>query len=350
MVNSCWFIQWQRSDPYFGGNMLRCILLRTVLVLLLMVPFSSNMLFSWGFFAHKRINRLASFTLPPEMIGFYKRNLNYITEHAVDPDKRRYAAKDEAPRHYIDIDHYGEGMDAFNQMPRNWNEAVQKYSEDTLQAYGIVPWHIDVMVFRLTKAFSEGNLDRILRNSAEIGHYIADAHVPLHTTENYNGVMTNQKGIHGFWESRLPELFSDSYDFLVGRADYIDDPLNFAWDVVEASHAAKDSVLLFEAELNADWPTDRKYAMENRGQVLMKVYSQEYSEEYHNRLNGMVERRMRAAIHAIGSLWYTAWVNAGQPDLKKLYDKQLSPEEEEEMIELELKVKGSDGIKGREHE
>ncbi|MCB0756306.1 MAG: S1/P1 Nuclease [Flavobacteriales bacterium] len=330
--------------------MLSRILLRSILVVLLLVPLSVSEVQSWGFFAHRRINRLACFTLPPEMIGFYKRNLNYLTEHAVDPDKRRYVGKDEAPRHYIDIDHYGEGMEVFDLMPRNWNEAVQKYSEDTLQAYGIVPWHIDVMVFRLTKAFEQGNLDAILRNSADIGHYIGDAHVPLHTTENYNGAMTNQKGIHGFWESRLPELFSDDYDFLVGRADYIDSPLDWAWDVVEASHAAKDSVLLFEAELNSDWDSDRKYTMENRGQVLMKVYSQEYSEEYHRRLNGMVERRMRSAIHGIGSIWYTCWVNAGQPNLEELYDKQLSPEEMEEMIELELKVKGSDGIKGREHE
>lgn len=330
--------------------MLNRVLLRIVLVLLLMAPFSSNMLFSWGFFAHKRINRLACFTLPPEMIGFYKRNLNYITEHAVDPDKRRYVAKDEAPRHYIDIDHFGEGMEAFDRMPRKWDEAVQKYTEDTLQAYGIVPWHIDVMAFRLTKAFENGDLDRILRNSADIGHYIGDAHVPLHTTENYNGGMTNQRGIHGFWESRLPELFSDRYDYLVGRAQYIDDPLDWAWSVVEASHAAKDSVLLFEAELNSEWPTDRKYTMENRGSVLMKVYSQEYSQEYHDRLDGMVERRMRAAIHGIGSIWYTCWVNAGQPDLETLFEKELSPEEQEEMIELELKVKGSDGIKGREHE
>jgi hypothetical protein len=206
------------------------------------------------------------------------------------------------------------------------------------------------MMFRLTKAFEEGNFDRILRLSAELGHYVADAHVPLHTTENYNGQMTDQKGIHGFWESRLPELFSDNYDFMVGRAQYIDKPLDYAWKTVIASHAAKDSVLLFEAELNAEWPSDRKYSMENRGQVLMKVYSQEYAEEYHNRMNGMVERRMRAAIHGIGSLWYTCWVNAGQPDLSKLYDKELSAEEQEEMIELELKVKGSDGIKGREHE
>ncbi len=308
------------------------------------------MLFSWGFFAHKRINRLAVFTLPPEMIGLYKRNLNYVTEHAVDPDKRRYVGKEEAPRHYIDIDHFGDGMDAFKQMPRKWTDAVQKYTEDTLKAYGIVPWHIDRMVFRLTKAFEEKDLDRILRYSADMGHYIADSHVPLHTTENYNGGMTDQKGIHGFWESRLPELFSDNYDFLVGRAEYVDDPLEFAWEIVEASHSAKDSVLNIERELNDEWPTDQKYNMENRGQVLMKVYSQEYSAEYHSRMNGMVERRMRAAIHAIGSMWYTSWVNAGQPDLKSLYDKDLSKEEEKLMKELELEVNGSDGIKGRQHE
>jgi len=316
-------------------------------MLLLLV--GQNMVFPWGFFGHRRINRLAVFTLPEEMIGLYKRNLSFIEEHAIDPDKRRYIGKDEAPRHYIDIDHYAK-EDPFKTMPRKWKDAVAKYSEDTLKAYGIVPWHIETMMFRLTKAFQESNLDMILKYSTELGHYVGDAHVPLHTTKNYNGKMTDQVGIHGFWETRLPELFSDEYDFLVGRAEYIEDPLDFAWDAVEASNNAVDSVLRMERELNASFPSDMKYAMENRGQALMQVYSREYSREYHNRLNGQVERRMRASIHAIGSLWYTAWVNAGQPDLRPLYDKQLSPEEMEKMIEEELKVKGTNAKLGREHE
>ena len=40
------------------------------------------------------------------MFGFYKEHIEYITEHAVDPDKRRYAVEGEAPCHYIDLDHY----------------------------------------------------------------------------------------------------------------------------------------------------------------------------------------------------------------------------------------------------
>jgi len=278
--------------------------------------------YSWGFFAHQKINRMAVFTLPDGMIGFYKKHIEYISQHAVDPDRRRNVNPDEAPRHYIDIDHYGKY--AFDSVPKFWKNAVKKYTVDTLKAYGIVPWHIEKMVYRLTQAFKDENLDLILHYSADLGHYIADSHVPLHTTENYDGNMTNQKGIHGFWESRIPELKSEGYDYWVGRAKYIERPIDAAWGAVRASNAAVDSVLGFEAILNAKFPADKKYSYENRGATLIKVYSVEYTNEYNNMLNGMVERRMRAAIITVGSLWYTAWVNAGKPDLNRFGDKNIS--------------------------
>ena len=74
-----------------------------ILFLTTIVTFAS---LPWGFYAHKKANRYAVFTLPEELIGFYKKNIDYITEHSVDADKRRYAIKQEAPRHYIDIDVY----------------------------------------------------------------------------------------------------------------------------------------------------------------------------------------------------------------------------------------------------
>ncbi len=290
-------------------------------ILLLLIPFKEPA-YSWGFFGHKKINRMAVFTLPEGMIGFYKQHIEYISEHAVDPDRRRYANADEAPRHYIDIDHYGKY--SFDSVPHWWKKAVAKYSEDTLQAYGIVPWHIEKMVYRLTEAFKDENLDLILHYSADLGHYIADSHVPLHTTENYNGQMTNQKGIHGFWESRIPEMKSEGYDYWVGKAKYIDKPIEKAWATIKASHAAVDSVLTFEAQLNAKYSPDKKYSFENRGATLMKVYSKEYTEDYDKMLNGMVERRMREAIITVGSMWYTAWVNAGKPDLSRFDSKDVS--------------------------
>jgi hypothetical protein len=299
---------------------------------------------SWGFFAHKQINRLATFTLPKEMFGFYKQNIEFITEHAVDPDKRRYAVNDEAARHFIDLDRYG--INPVDSIPHKWEDAVKKYTEDTLKAHGIVPWHIDVMVKRLTFAFKNLNVDQILRYSSDLGHYVGDAHVPLHTTKNYNGQLTNQKGIHGFWESRLPELFSSNYDFFLGKAKYVENPLEFAWDMVRVSFAAKDSVLLFEADLNNQYDADRKYSFENRGAAMMRVYSEDYSKDYHKMMDGMVERRMRSAIISTGSLWFTAWVNAGQPDLSKILTKKPSEEMLKEIAAEDEKFNNSN-IKGR---
>ena len=265
---------------------------------------------------------MAVFCLPPEMVGFYKIHMDYITEHAVDPDRRRNKNPDEAPRHYIDADHYG--LHPFDSIPKWWGKAVEKYTEDTLNAYGIVPWYIEKMVERLTEAFKEENKDKILRLSADLGHYTADAFVPLHTTENYNGQLTNQKGIHGLWESRIPELKAENYDYFLGRAKYIDNPIDKAWYAVKTSYAEKDSVLLFEAGLNKNFPSDKKYSHVTEGKKISKTYSEEYVFEYDKLLNGMVERRMRASIITVSSLWYTAWVNAGKPDLNKLLDTSIT--------------------------
>lgn len=308
-----------------------------------LLVFGALLTSSWGFYAHKQINRLAVFTLPPEMIGFYKKNIQYITEAAVNPDRRRYTVVDEAARHYLDIDHYGDS--ALYKMPRYWNDAVAKYTEDTLKAYGIVPWHINSMYYRLKDAFMLNNPSKIVHVSAELGHYIADAHVPLHTTENYNGQLTGQDGIHGFWESRLPELFAKNFDFFTGRAEYIENPQVAAWKAVEGSNLHLDSVLLLEKQLTEKFG-EKKYSFETKGKQTIKVYSVEFSTAYHNALSGMVEQRMRDAIKMVGDFWYTAWVDAGQPDLKKLID-YVPTEEELAIRKKELEEWKEQKIKAR---
>lgn len=282
---------------------------------ILYIQFASSSL-AWGFYGHKQINRMAVFTLPSEMVGFYKSNIEFISTHAVDADKRRYVDDNEAARHFIDIDRYGQHP--FDSIPKQWTKAVEKYTEDSLKAHGIVPWYINLMLSNLTAAFQEKNNEKILRLSTDMGHYIADAHVPLHTTRNYNGQLTNQKGIHGFWESRIPELKGDHYNYFVGKANYIEKPLEKIWSIIQESYRAKDSVLHFEAQLNNKYEPDKKYSFEERGKKIVKVYSKEYAEEYEKMLNGMVERRMRQSIIDVASFWYTAWVNAGQPELNMM--------------------------------
>ncbi|MFZ9718512.1 MAG: zinc dependent phospholipase C family protein [Chitinophagaceae bacterium] len=286
--------------------------------------------FCWGFFGHRKINQLSVFLLPPEMMVFFKKHISYLTEHAVDPDKRRYALPEEGQRHYIDIDHYGNFP--YTALPRNWDTAVAKFSEDTLRTYGIVPWWVQTMQFRLTKAFREKDAKRILKLAAEIGHYIADAHVPLHACSNHNGQFTNQRGIHGFWESRIPELLAESsFRFWMPKAEYISNPGNWIWERVLESAAAADTVLTFEKKLAEQFPPDKKYAFEARNGVITRSYSSAYTIAYHNKLNGMVERRMRQSIHTTASFWYTAWVDAGQPNLSKLLETSIDSADIKEM-------------------
>ena len=271
---------------------------------------------SWGFFAHYRINRLAVFTLPKGMAGFYKNNIEFITAHAVSADKRRYVDSTEAPHHFLNADHYGKKP--FNVIPQNWVDAVVKYSADTLTKYGTLPWTIQYNYYKLVQALKDHDTTAILNNSANLGHYIADAHVPLHLTQNYNGQLTNQTGIHALWESRLPELFGDQYNYYVGRARYIENPLTEAFKICRTSFKEVDSVLNFERILNRSFPADKKYVIERRGKRQVNDYSVQYAAAYHKMLMGMVQRRMRSSILAVGSYWYSAWVDAGQPDLDKL--------------------------------
>jgi hypothetical protein len=303
--------------------------------------------FCWGFYAHQKINYYAVFLLPPEMMVLYKPNINFLAEHAVDPDKRRYAIKEEGPRHYIDIDHYGKYP--YDSLPRKFTTAQQKFTEDSLMAYGIVPWHVQVMLGRLTTAFKEKNFSKIMKNSAELGHYIADAHVPLHANSNHNGQFTNQKGIHGFWESRVPEMLAEKqWDFMIGKANYIKDPGNYIWSRVLESAKASDSVLNFERELTKKFSADKKYSFEERNGKVIRQYSSAFTIAFNNKLNGMVERRMRLSIQSIASFWYTAWVNAGQPDLTALAKQTFNETDAKEFEALNVKWRSADKMVGRE--
>ena len=297
--------------------------------------------FSWGFFAHKKINYHAVFLLPPQMMVLYKPQIDFLSEHSVDPDKRRYAMKQEGQRHYIDIDYYGKYP--FKELPRKWTTAATKFSEDTLYKYGTVPWWIQIMQTQLTKAFKEKNQFKILKLSADIGHYISDAHVPLHATLNHNGQLTDQKGIHAFWESRIPELLAEKeWNFFIGKAAYLRNAPSFMWKRILESSLAADSVLQFEKELSAEFPTDQKFAFEKKNNNTARQYSTAFTIAYNKKLNGMVERRMQQSIYAVASFWYTCWVDAGQPDLTNLTNKEFS---EQDLKEFETLVDAWQKIK-----
>ena len=215
--------------------------------------------------------------------------------------------------------------------------------------HGILPYNLVSMQHRLTDAFARKDLPTVLRLSAEMGHYVADAHVPLHATENYNGQLTGQDGIHAFWESRIPELFAEKdWDFLVGQAEYIQDPQHYYWDIVIKSNQLSKDVLHIEKELSHTFPQDEQYCFLERNNIMVRTQCPEYAAAYDKAMHGMVESRMQDAIHAVGSAWFTAWVDGGQPVFSDFLV-EMSDADRKAYEELERDfVRGK--TYGREHE
>ncbi|MDB5281467.1 MAG: Nuclease [Bacteroidota bacterium] len=286
------------------------------------------LLCSWGVWGHEHINRAAIFALPEEMGLFYYNHMDYITEEAVGPDQRKYTLnfKSEGPRHFIDIEAFDKPIDSLPKYPK---EASAMYEESVLTKNGSLPWYIQEVMAKLTKAFSEKRKSEILLLSADLGHYLGDAHMPLHTALNHDGQLTNQVGIHSFWESQLPELFGDTYNLNTGKAKYIEDVSKETWRIISSSHQLEDTLLAIDRNLTAGFAEDKKYKKDDKGKLLKNkfnqtIHTEEYARQYHAASNGMVEKQLRGAITATADFWYTAWVNGGKPDLTKLDDEELT--------------------------
>lgn len=256
---------------------------------------------------------MAVYGVPAPLASFYKHNIDYITQHAVDPDKLKFVDSTEAKHHFIDVDHYG--VDGFTKLPHYWKEAVKQYTQDTLDKYGTLPWQISYWEYKLTEAFKKKDMNAILKASAFIGHYIADAHVPLHTAANFNGQETNQQGVHALWESAIPEAFGNTYQHINGGAIYIKDLSGKIWSIILQSHSLAATVLADEKEVSAHFTYSQKYLPVKNGNKKPR-YSPAYIAAYNKALNGMVEKQLRSSAVDVASFWYTAWVNAGQPDIK----------------------------------
>lgn len=287
-----------------------------ILIILMMTlhlkGYSVKLIKPWGFFAHKKINKLAIYTLPVEMIPFYKRHQREIEDLSVLPDQRRYIMDNEASRHYIDLDRYIISDIHYT----NWAEISKKLNSDSLIKQGIAPWHIPILYQQLKYAFISRDTMKIIKLSAEMGHYIGDLHVPLHTTSNYDGQKTGQTGLHAFWESRIPELLNEELEEWVGPATFIPNVTKSTWDWILESHTQVKILIDKEAKLSANFRQSKKYMFEKKGSVLQKNFSVEYSKKYHQVLDHQIEDRFQSAYKHVGDIWYSAWVEAGQPFFK----------------------------------
>lgn len=272
---------------------------------------------AWGIFGHRTITQIAVYELPAAMQAFYYRHMADVVRLSTAPDERRNDDPNEAPRHFIDMDHYSEG-DPFSKVPRQYDKAVGKFSADTLKKYGLVPWVVLDTKDSLTEAFRQRDTLAIVKYSAELSHYVGDAFVPLHTTMNYDGQLTDQKGLHSLWESQLPERFINGYKLDGEPAKYVKDPLGAIWSVLQESYGFLGETFDRATKIEKAMKPEVRYTFAHRYGTTARRYSDAFADAYDKAVGGMVDYRLKGAPVMVSSLWLTAWQDAGKPDLNAL--------------------------------
>jgi hypothetical protein len=320
-----------------------CMGLRRNVLLVLVLAIITIISSSWGFLVHRTANQLAVYKLPQPMQSFFYSNMDYLVRHSVRPDLRRNEDSTEAPKHFIDLEPFGDS--AAWKLPLKWEDAIQQFKVDSFIKYGYVPYHIIYLQKRLTHAFKTGNRDSILFYAADMSHYIGDAHVPLHTTLNYDGQLTNQKGIHSLWESTIPELELEQYMlYNRHRAVYLLNPDLAIWKAIRKAHLLLPEMFSREIEVSKQFPDSLKY----------RTHSPAFAKAYSRQLRNTINEQLRCSADLIADFWYTAWVDGGKPDLTNLLPKPFGKNEQKalkdelkaykknELIELKLLLSKQD--------
>jgi hypothetical protein len=332
------------QKTYFRGNKHLIVMKRSRSVLLFAVLSIVMVLgSSWGFLVHKTVHQLAVYQLPAPLQQFFYANIDNVVSNSVRPDQRRNSDPTEATKHFIDIEMYG--PDAANTMPIEWDKAVAIFTKDSLIKYGYVPYHIIYMQSKLTEAFKQKNKDSILFYAADLGHYIGDAHVPLHTSVNYDGQLTGQKGMHALWEATVPEIELPQYNLYTNHtASYLSSPTKAIWSAVRKGYNMVGFMLETEKNVSKNFNEADKYEIKMWYGKETKAYTPQFAKAYGLALKNTVNERLLESSSLIADFWYTAWVDAGKPDLSEFQNAGLAQDLQKELGAFQQNTLVKDGL------
>lgn len=270
------------------------------LALFFLLTVSANFLYGWGDEGHKLIAEKGLHSLPAKMQNFSPW-FDFVIAHSTDPDTRKSVDKTEGNKHFIDIDYYSEYKNG--KFETNIDSLTAKYGKDMVTKQGTLPWAIQNTFQALVDAFKSHNTEKAKVMMSDLAHYVGDAHQPMHTTVNYNGQLTEQKGVHARYEI---EMIAKNYAELVSRLHPangipIKNLKDFTFNIISESNsllpvvmtADKTASEISHKEFNADYYR------------LMWFYTQYVTVDAFNK-----------ASERLASIYYSAWIQAGSPAYK----------------------------------
>jgi hypothetical protein len=256
--------------------------------------------FAWGRNGHRLIVNKAIDTLgtlPPEFRGFFESNRGLLVQHVTDPLDALSKTPTERHNHFILLDKYGRFP--FEALPRNYKAAVTKFGKPKLDANGLLPWQIGVYSEKLTEAMKAGKWDEARVDAAILANYVAEAHDPFNTTDNFDGRLSAQPGVNERFGTTLIDRYSSFFPMRPNDAIFVNDPTDRAFEACLSSHSWLENILL--ADRNARHGTNS--------------FTDEYYDRFYNQAAAILIRQLSDAATDVGSFWLTAWRNAGSPQL-----------------------------------
>ncbi len=290
-------------------------------MLIALILFQSQASFAWGNEGHTYINRVAAQKIPASMPKFLLRAVVEIAYLGPEPDRWRnpaeFALKNaQEPDHFIDLERVAwldplpHGRYEFYRKLYEKRAATTDHPDDYLpERVGLQPYITMEVYGRLKAAFREYRQQLAAHQSTAavqqaiifyagwLGHYVADGSQPLHTTIQYNGWVgpnpngyTTQHGIHSQFETAyvLANIKASDFAGMVTDPKQLTDPFADYVTYLKESHGLVEDV----------------YSLEKDGGFTGKGTPSAFD---------FTTRRLAAGSQMLLNLWYTAWIESGQP-------------------------------------
>ncbi len=276
------------------------------LVCLALVP-----LHGWGYQAHREVNGRAVDLLSGPLGEYFQQQRHWLVALSTDPDQRRQFLSTEGPNHYIDLEYYD--APPISVIPIHRQAAEEKFGREKLPEWGTLPWHLLGVTNALKEAFENGEWERSVVLAADLGHYVADGHMPLHTTVNYNGKETGNEGIHHLFESTMIRRHFSDYQPSGLEITPIENPGEsvFAW--MEESFGYIDQLLAADSAGRSGL-TKAEVATLSQGYSADPVSIPDaYLDHLYEATGPLAWQQLDKAITRSAALWLWAWEQAGRP-------------------------------------